>query len=88
MAAVLWTGIYMRLRDNRAIYIKFWDHTTGSLKPQLCEVLGFIVEETEKHIGLSYWIPQTKCDDEFKHNIETFCILKSAIIKRRNIKIT
>lgn len=77
----------MRVRANKAVYIKFWDHCTGALSPQICEILGFVIEETDEHIGLSYWIPQTKCNDEFNGNLEKFCILKSCIIKKRNLKI-
>ena len=77
----------MRVRNNKCIYLKFWDHCTGSLRPQLCEIVGFVIEETDNHIGLSFWIPQTKDDEEFNHNLEKFCILKSCIVKKRNIKI-
>jgi len=58
-------------------YIKFLDHAIG-MKYLTCEVVGWILEETEEAYKLSWWIPDLE-GESFEANIEPFWILKSTI---------
>lgn len=67
-------------------YIKFWDHFAGSRKIVSCEVVGWVLEEDDKQIVLSWWVSGCEDDGDFDNNLEPFAIIKSTIIKEKLLK--
>lgn len=68
------------------VHLLFWDHvmhtglSSGLIK---CHCYGRVVAEDSQSVTVVSWEVDEVGVDE---NAHSFCILKSAIIKRRNLK--
>ena len=71
--------------SNKLLRVKFWDHAFQGNEPILCEVAGWLIEETNKYLVLSCWITHTDDREVFNNNLEKIIILKSCIKSKRVI---
>lgn len=67
--------------------IIFWDHCTGQTTPMLCSVVGYLINETDKNVVMTWWFTHGLEEEDEEFNQEPFVILKSAIIKRFRLRI-
>jgi hypothetical protein len=73
------------VKKQQLYYIKFLDHAIGLEAPE-CEICGWLQEETEHYYKLSWWITNLKGED-FKSNLEEFCILKDVVLEVSHIDL-
>ena len=73
----------------KLVYIRFYDHFTEddvedleSLRPMVCEAVGWLVREDNNYYYLANWISRDKKTTLFDIN----CILKNTVIEIREIK--
>ena len=68
-------------------YISFLDHCLhGDINGMPTEVAGFVVEESDDNIVVSFWEPITKDMEILKENRELMTIIKSTIKRKRKVK--
>ena len=65
--------------------IKFYDHSIGSKELMECETVGWLQENDQKSILLTYWVCLSEDEDTRKENIEPVRIIKSTIISVRKL---
>ena len=69
-----------KVKPNTVVEIVFDDHVQGADDAIRCVVFGRVHRCTEKQITVKSW-DYHKPTAELDHNIETFTILQSTIIK-------
>lgn len=77
----------MNFKERALYWIKFDDHSVGCDNHFEIEVVGWVVKDSPKSVLLTHWNIQTECEETWNNNIEKTCILKSAILKRKLLKL-
>lgn len=75
----------MKFKINEAYEIFFKDHSAGLDSIMNCKIIGYIIDDKESFVHISPWVVITDDKKVFNDNLESFCILKSAIDKRKLI---
>lgn len=75
-----------KLTIGKLYKITFLDHAIGIDKEVTCYVVGWLQKNTKNSILLSHWIIDSECEETRKENAEPTVIVKSAILKIREIK--
>lgn len=76
----------MKAKSLKLYKITFEDHCVGLDDPIMCEIVGWLIKETETFMLLTSWVVLSSDDDLFFNNLEKVCILKSTIKKKKLIK--
>jgi len=71
----------------KLVYIKFYDHFNeddvedlDSIKPTICEVVGWLVKEDDKYYYIATWISR-----DIKTTYDITGILKSTVIEIKEL---
>jgi len=73
----------MVFKLNSAYYIQAYDHAVGTKELLTVEVLGWVIDQDDISVTLTYWLSNSNDAEVRKENMEPFVILKSAIRKKR-----
>lgn len=73
-------------KKGKLYKISFLDHCVGLDHSMKCQVVGWIVKQSSKSVTLSHWIIDHSCEEVKSENLEYTTILKSTILKSREIK--
>jgi len=76
----------MKFVEGKCYYLEFLDHAVGIKTLMKIRAVGWVVEDFKNGVHFSSWDVVTEDEGVKNDNIESFTILKSAIIKKRQIK--
>ena len=66
---------------GKLVFLSFWDHSLNLKGLVYCEVVGWPIEITKKHVKLMQWALPRESKDTREHNQETIVIAQSTIIE-------
>lgn len=75
----------MKYEEGAVYYVKFLDHIKGHDKPLMCQVVGWVIEDNNDSVVLSWWEPEDMDIEMVKVNRELITIVKSTIKKKRKL---
>jgi len=76
----------MKFETDCLYKITFLDHAIGDKGVVTCIVVGWVIEQDKEQVTLSYWIVETDDKELRDNNLEPVSIIKSTILKIRQIK--
>lgn len=75
----------MKFKIGSVYYVKFLDHIKGHDKPLVCQIVGWVIEDNDDYIVISWWEPEDSDSQMVKDNRELLTIVKSTISKKRKL---
>ena len=76
----------MQFKDGHPYFIEFLDHGVGLKKLMTCRVMGWVLDQDDEQVTLSYWLVVTEDDEIYTENQEPYVLAKGTIKKKRLLK--
>lgn len=77
----------LKFKEKGCYLVRFLDHTAGIKEIVEVEIIGWFLEEKEKHVVFTSWRVDDKDEDMVSNNHEPVSIVKSCIIGKKSIYI-
>ena len=76
----------MKFKVGSWYFIEFLDHAVGIEKPCIIHAAGLVREDGKEGVHFTSWCVQSTDLSVVSDNLESFCVVKSSIKKRKLIK--
>lgn len=77
----------MKFKIGNCYLVRFLDHTSGIKSIVDVEIVGWCLEEHDRHIVFSPWRIDDEDQDLIDNNHEPISIVKSCILKKKSLQL-
>lgn len=74
-----------KFKVGELYWIKFYDHSIGFEEEATCEIVGWIIEDTQRSVLVTWWKCNVEDEETARHNIEPCRIHKGIMIKSKKL---